>query len=906
MLSCILGSTWAVCAQTFTVKGTVVDEKQRTGIKGVQVYLEGNLQRLTTSSNGQFEFIGDCASDCFLVLEKMGYTRLRLPIDPSGEIIELGLIILSRKYPVEKRDVLLNLSESDLNEEDGVSDVVGFLQGSRDIFLNRAAFDFSQSFFRVRGYDSSEGQVQINGLPMNSIIDGRPQWNNWGGLNDVMRYATHSLNLEASRTSFEGLMGGVNYRVRPSQMRPGTRLTTSFSNRSYATRLMATHASGKGEGNLSFACSLSRRWAKEGYIRGTTYNAYSFFGSLELELNPYSSLFALAMLAYNRRGRSSPITQEVFNLAGRTYNPNWGKQGDRIRNARERVISEPVFTINYQLTKERFRLRIGLGYQFGNISSSRLGYFQAPNPDPTYYRYLPSFYFNNRFGDYAINAQKASEGFLSGGQLGWEKLYRANTNNPAAKASYITYSDVAEGRQITGSAIANLKLNQLINLDAGISYRTRNTENFARIDDLLGAAVHLDIEPFSDTQNDINAQTEKGVGDRFSYAYLLEARVLNTFIQLHLQQKKWTTFITAGWESTEYQREGLFLNARYPDESFGQGPRFNYAGFGLKAGVGYRPNARIQFNLRAALKPRLPTPKNLYINPRDNQKSLSYDILPTARSIEMNTLFRFPVLTGRISAYSTWFRNTSEIGFYFTDSGLGSDFVQEVLSGIDSWNRGLEFGLEFKPSSTVSLSLAGNIGSYQIVNNPRTELYFDVTEGEQNPIHASGEIDLGSANLKGIYTARGPQQAVSFGVTYRDPDYWFVSATINKLSRNFIDISVLPRTASFYLNPETGEPYVEIDRDFLEKSLIQKPLPEVYLFNLVGGKSWLLNGWYLGIFASVNNLFDTAFRSGGFEQSRNAHYAQFIKDKRSATPAFSPKYWYGYGRTYFLNLSLSF
>jgi len=906
MCLCVMGTSCAVYPQSLTVKGTVLDGKDKIGIEGVQVYLERNLKVITTAAHGAFELTGDCFKDCFLVLEKAGYTRLRLPLDPDEHIIDLGLITLSRKYPVEKRDVLLNLSESDLNEEDGVSDVVGFLQGSRDIFLNRAAFDFSQSFFRVRGYDSSEGQVHINGLPMNSLMDGRPQWNNWGGLNDVMRYATRSPNLDPSRTSFEGLMGGVNFIVRPSQMRPGTRFTTSFSNRSYATRLMATHASGNKDGGLSFAFSLSRRWAEEGYIQGTMYNAYSVFGGVELALDQYSSLFAFAMLAHNQRGRSAPMTQEVFKLAGRTYNPYWGWQGDRIRNARERIISEPIFTINYQLRKEQFRLRLGLGYRFGNIASSRLAYFNAPNPDPTYYRYLPSFYFNNRFGDYTINAQKAAEGFLSGGQVSWENFYRANSNNPSGSASYLSYSDIAEGSQVTASAIANLKLNELINLDAGISYRNQNTENFARIDDLLGASIHLDIDPFSDTRNDINSQVEKGEGERFSYAYQLEASALNAFIQLQIQQKKWTTFVTGGWESIAYKRRGLFLNARYPKESFGAGPKLQFSGFGLKAGIAYRRSARIQFNLRGALQPRLPTPKNLYINPRDNHKSLAYDIIPKATSLEMNTLFRFPQLTGRISAYSTWFGSTSEIGFYFTDSGLGSDFVQEVLSGINSWNRGLEFGLEYQASSAVTLSLAGNIGSYQFLNNPKASLYFDVTEQDRDPIDPSGKADLGQALLKGLYTARGPQQAVSFGITYRDPDYWFISATMNELSRNFIDISVLPRTASFYLNPETRESYIEIDREFLEGRLKQKPLPQTYLFNLVGGKSWLLKGRYIGIFASVNNLFDTNFRTGGFEQSRNGHYAQFIKDERSSTPSFGPKYWYGYGRTYFLNLSLSF
>ena len=80
------------------------------------------------------------------------------------------------------------MTENDLSDDgETLSSSTGLLQATRDIFLTRAAFDFSQAFFRVRGYDSKEGQVLINGLAMNKFFDGRPQWNNWGGLNDVVR-----------------------------------------------------------------------------------------------------------------------------------------------------------------------------------------------------------------------------------------------------------------------------------------------------------------------------------------------------------------------------------------------------------------------------------------------------------------------------------------------------------------------------------------------------------------------------------------------------------------------------------------------------------------------------------------------------------------------------------------------
>jgi len=74
----------------------------------------------------------------------------------------------------------------------------------------------------------------------------------------------------------------------------------------------------------------------------------------------------------------------------------------------------------------------------------------------------------------------------------------------------------------------------------------------------------------------------------------------------------------------------------------------------------------------------------------------------------------------------------------------------------------------------------------------------------------------------------------------------------------------------------------------------------------VGGKSWLKNGRYISIFASINNAFDTVFRTGGYEQSRNGNFGQLQQDSLRDNPSFAPKYWYGFGRTYFLNLAISF
>ena len=138
---------------------------------------------------------------------------------------------------------LITLTDSDLLEDESISMTSGMLQATKDIFLNRAAFDFGQAFFRVRGYGAENGIILLNGIPMNKLGDGRPQWNNWGGLNDVTRNQVFSHGLQASDYSFGGILGTTNISTRPSSFRKGIRLSSSASNRTYAGRLMATYSS---------------------------------------------------------------------------------------------------------------------------------------------------------------------------------------------------------------------------------------------------------------------------------------------------------------------------------------------------------------------------------------------------------------------------------------------------------------------------------------------------------------------------------------------------------------------------------------------------------------------------------------------------------------------------------------
>jgi hypothetical protein len=187
MLICF--STISGFAQQTTVQGVVKDSQTLEPMSEVMVEIEGSILSTMTNQQGEFSFSADVPDgNQTLILTKTNYLNLYYPIViTSGELVNIGELFLELD---NENDELftITLSDDELNDDtSGADNISGLLSASQDIFQRAAAFEFSPSFFRLRGLNTDNGTVLMNGIEMNKIFDGRPQWSNWGGMNDVLR-----------------------------------------------------------------------------------------------------------------------------------------------------------------------------------------------------------------------------------------------------------------------------------------------------------------------------------------------------------------------------------------------------------------------------------------------------------------------------------------------------------------------------------------------------------------------------------------------------------------------------------------------------------------------------------------------------------------------------------------------
>ena len=908
----VLFSTIYGFAQQTIVQGVVKDIRSSEPIAEVLVEIEGSIVTTRTNNLGEFSFSSDIPDgNQTIKLTKSNYINLYYPIViKNGETINIGEIFL--EFDDENDELFtITLSDDELNDDtSGADNISGLLSASQDIFQRAAAFEFSPSFFRLRGLNTDNGIVLMNGIEMNKIFDGRPQWSNWGGMNDVLRSQELSNGLAPSPYNFGGLLGSTNINLRASNYRSGGRITYSSSNRSYTNRLMATYASGMLDGGWAYAFTLGRRWGEEGFQDGTFYDANSFFVSVEKKLNDKHSLNLVGFYTPNRRGKSSPNTQEVFDLKGITYNEYWGWHDGEKRNSRIRRIAEPVIMINhYWDISDKTSLNTNFAYQFGELGNSRLDYAGGANPSPAYYQGLPSYFLADDDGPDLSGAYLAQESFSNGGQVNWDRIYDSNlTNNINGDyAAYVLYEDRSDDKQFTANTILESSITENLTLNAAINYKRLKSHSFAEIIDMLGSNTgYLNVDSFDQFQFDLqNPDLVVGEGDTFRYNYNIEANVLSGFAQAQFKYNKIDFFLAGSYTATEYQREGLYQTETYANNSFGKGRKLSFDGIGTKGGFTYKFSGKHIFNVNAGYITKAPSIRNTYTNSRENHAIVGditgVDITEEKiTSFDANYVFRSSSVKARLTGYYTKMEDANEISFYFADgiSGVdeGTAFVQEILQGIDKSHMGIEFGMEAQVTPTIKLTGVASIGQFTYDNNPNLVLTSsDFVEG----------LNFGESNLKDYRIAAGPQQAASVGFEYRDPNYWWFGTTANFFSNTYVDVSPLTRTQNFYLDTD-GLPFNNYEPDLARELLRQERFDDYMVVNAIGGKSWKIGDKYISLFVSLNNIFNKKFKSGGFEQGRSANYQSLQEDSQNPKRVFGPKYWYGRGPTYFLNLNYRF
>lgn len=796
-----------------TIKGKVVDSLTKESLPGAVVALKGAGVSTSTSSDGNFSIKKQDGSNV-LVISYIGYNRKEVVV-PDGKT-DLGLITLTsssntmdevmiiannlaidRKTPV----AISTIDVTRLEEKLGNQEFVEVLKSTPGVYATRAGGGFGDSRMNLRGFQSANVAVMVNGVPVNDPESGRVFWSNWSGLSDVMRSTQIQRGLGASKVAVPSIGGTVNIMTRSTDMKKGGFIYQGFGNNEW-NKTSFSYSTGLTEKNWAFTV-LGSKQSGDGWADGLKYDAYTYFFNASKIINEHHTLSLTGFGApqYHAQ-RFDRLLIEKYKRApqGIKFNPNWG-----VLNGEEKTISgnffhKPQFSLNHYWTiDEKSSLSTAVYYSIGRggneFDSNVTG---GVNFDDVKYRVSGEF-----------------------SPLNLDAISKLNTETPDGKAVAYLQSNRNDHQWYGVLSTYNRKLNEKFNILAGLDLRSYKGVHYNSVRNLLSADYVLDV---ANVNNPLNmAKT----GDKIGFYNDGLVNWEGVFLQGEYSEGPLSAFVSLAGSNTSYKRIDYF---RYLiTDPLRESSWQNFLGYQAKGGANYNITSQHNVFANVGYFEKAPFFNAVFIGNQnvpnedaDNEKIMSF---------ELGYGFRSTWLTANVNLYHTrW--NDRSFTRSLTRQQDGERFFANLL-GVDALHKGVELDFVAKPIKDLSINGMVSIGDWKWKNNlPSVQVY----DENQNPV----DKPIGPIYMKDLRVGDAPQTTAAVGVNYNlTPEF--------KLGIDY----------NYYANFNS-----DFDPTSLTKEgLTPWKVPNYSLFDINAVFRFKFGGFDASLFGNVNNVFDAEYIS---------------------------------------------
>ena len=924
LLACFLPTL----AQT-GLKGTLVDAQTGRPIADANILLSDQAIFVTSGDDGSFQITNAQSGTDVLHVIAFGFEDLYLDVDIIKDMVKnLGNI------PMEVSGYDTSLLDSDnyifdeaqINNDDGVNQSVGTIQGATDdIFYQAASYRFSIKRYRFRGLNSSWQEGYINGFNYNDPMRGQFNYSGLGGMtSSAFRNRTTDIGLSSANYGFGSLGGSNLYTTYASEYAPGFRGNLTYSNGNTMLRAMLQYNTGLTRSGWAFSASVIGRYSPEGvsYQPGLWYNSFGYALSLEKVFNDQHRLNLSTWGAPTERANSNATTQEAYDLAGYNYNPDWGYlNGKKIS---DRVVKsfDPSVLLNWIWTpKMGTTVNTGIGFRHNAYQRSTLDWFGVADPRPTYYKNMPSYFLptadpNGSVFDQQLYAAQMEvynyyvdqwRNNVDARQIGWDAMYQANLMNyhyydydmgspDKGRASYVLGSDHSNITSWMFNSYLNHRLNDVMTLQGGFSVNYSNSHYYRSMKDLLGAAYWLDVDNFSvrdfagdqdKLQNDMLHPNRKIYeGDTYGYDYNVESIMAKAWLQNQIVTNHWNVNYAGEISYMNFTRIGNMMNGRAAENSYGRGLRHTFDNAALKAGATYKANGRNYITAHASYGTRAPLINDAYINSRIKDTATPGLASERFLSADLSYTWNYPRFRGSITGFWTELWNGMQSRFFY-DYDLSS-MMAYSMSGIHTSYKGIELGMEYKICTGLSASATVLISDYLYKNNPT---------GVRSANNGAMDDVTRTTYLKNYHVGGTPQQIYSLALNY-NISQWFFELNGTYFADGYVDLAPTrhEEMPGLWGMVSSVEEYVAKQKEIA----YQDKLKNAFVMNLSVGKVLYTKFGSVNFNLSLNNLLNNRkIQTGGFQESK-FDYTNYTTTK------FPNRYWYAQGIYVSFNVGIRF
>lgn len=775
---------------------------------------------------------------------------------------------------------------------DAAENPFGFapLHAYDDYWDQTVDFGFGFLRYKPRGYDNRYRMFRANSLSLAEWEEGTPAWNAVYGLNDVGTRIQTGFDF-AGRTEERQMLAWQQTR--------GGRVALSTSNRTYTLRGSAGYRSGENARNgWSYSLFAGRTWAGDGggsyTVEGMWNDSWAVFGSVSKRFGGDRHRIALtAWYAPNRRALAAASIEEAFDLTGnRLYNPAWGRWNGTRRSARIRSAAEPIAMLSYAYDSgDALRIAATAGVRFGRSAFSGLDWYDAPNPHPDYYRYLPSFYpegsAERKLADERWRTDESTR------QIDWAALAAQNRDD-GPRAHYIVASRMRDYREFALHVTADWRPDARTRWQGGFECAAADNLHFKRLDDLLGGGYWLDVDVFAEnpedapngTQNDMRyPNREVREGDTFGYKYSMQGLQPRMWARFSRRWRQWDFEAAGSVGAMAFRRFGYYDKQNFPgNESFGWSKWSAHPEWLVQGGAGYNRGGRLRVGFRFTARSLAPTPRRAFISPEYRNALVPGLKNEQMLEAELRADYRVPLLRIHAALFAATVRNRTEVRRFYND--LTHFFCNYPMTGIDTRHIGAELSAEIRLGPRLQLKAAAAVTDCRYTSNPQATV---IRESTGEPIATE------TVYYRGLHTATGPQTIGALELEYA-PRGWVFTATLKGWAGNYISPTPLRRSEAaverWKYTPEARAIAAE-----------QENLGGGATIDLFIGKTIYFGARHrLGLYAGIDNLLNRrTIRASGYESSR-----LYRKTQKEVYLPLASKYYYARGITFFATASYRF
>jgi len=874
MLGMGLFFAFTVMPQT-TVRGILLDTQTREPLIGATVSSDKMKDGTVSDTEGKFTIDLPDGKQT-LTVNYVGYDPKRIEINLSGKTLSLGEIEMTsttvdlnevmvtasigiaRKTPV----AMSTLPAATIQEMLGTQEFPEILNITPGIYATKVGGGFGDSRITVRGFDATNTGTMINGVPVNDMEWGGIYWSNWAGLSEVTRSMQVQRGLGAAKISAPSVGGVINIVTKTTDATKGGSVFYGLGNDGLS-KISFNVSTGLMDNGWAISV-LGAKNTGNGYILGTEYEAYTYFGSISKRINSRHEISLTGVGApqwHNQRSTYDRLLISEWQKykEGYRYNPTYGTDNNGNRyTANYNYFNKPQITLTHVWSIDDKSTLTSLLY----TSIGRGGGYAGRGPNSSAFYGSTNGIVNTTY--------RTAENYFDYG-----KLIAENAANPNGSQAVLT-SSINNHNWYGLLSTYTTKIGDF-NVYGGIDLRYYAGVHSSKIVDLMGGKFFID-----NTRNTVATVNREEYNNPAWYNQRLGVG--------DIVYRDYTGYVSQGgfFGTAEYSKGSLssFISASVNDNWYWRTDRFYYnnatsgvathLGWMLKGGANYNINKYHNVFFNIGEFSRAP-----YLSGGVFLNAVSSNAINTGAknektfSAELGYGFISSIFSANVNAYYTrWMNKTVNRAINNSDPDLGTI----NLIGAGATHKGVEVELNSRPVRDVELRGSLSLGDWRWTGQGYSLLY----NKDDLPVDKNGNVVSDQAdqawmrlNMNNVHVGNAAQTTGSLVASYSFFQGWKAGLIYRYVGNNYANFT--PTVPNFNSTTTLVEPW---------------KMPDGNIISAYMNYRFKLNKMDAVLQANVDNVFNTVYISDA--------------DDGSTHDWTTASVFYCFGRTWTASLRINF